>query len=84
MSNFYSRLGARARREGKKGAGPARVPASALAVSYKGDCDRQTSSSRASPHIPKAASSLPFSLTGPRRVHPTPQIQTPPSPLPAL
>lgn len=84
MSNFYSRLGVRAHREGKKGAGPARVPASALAVSCEEDRDRQTSSSPASPHTPKAATSLPFSLTGPRRGHPTPQIQTPPSPLPAL
>lgn len=36
MSNFYSRLGTHARREGKKGASPARVPASALAVELQG------------------------------------------------
>ena len=36
MSYFYSRLGARARREGKKGASPAWVPASASAVALQG------------------------------------------------
>lgn len=36
MSNFYSRLGTHAHGEGKKGASPARVPASALAVELQG------------------------------------------------